>query len=79
MDKAQDKHQQFHDRRFWFCVAIVLLDIGLSFWAKQVFADPGAGIIFLLPALPLAAGAISHYIASGLTVDKCPCGFGAKK
>jgi hypothetical protein len=50
------------------------LDLLLAAWAPGVFGEERAGLLFVLPAIPVAFVAIAHWIAGLLPAEKCTCG-----
>jgi hypothetical protein len=70
-----EEHRLWHERRYMFNAAFILLDLLLAPIATMSFAfgDPSAAIVFLAPALPLAVVAIADWIASGRSYAACTC------
>lgn len=56
-----------------FCAALILIDLCLVPFAQVAYGDPQAAVIFLAPALPVAAAAIADWIASGKSTTTCAC------
>lgn len=68
------EHDQYHERWLLVCMAGLLADLLLIPLAIYGYGSPEAAKVFLLPALPVAAGAIAHWLAGLRTVDRCTCG-----
>ena len=73
-NRAPTEHDRYHDRMLGICLMLVWADLLLSNWAPDVFGDEKAAMLFLLPAIPVALVAISHWIAGLLPAEKCTCG-----
>jgi hypothetical protein len=67
------EHDVYHERRLLFCMALLVIDLGLVFWAVYLFGRPGAEMM-LIPALPAAAMAVAHWMAGLIPARDCTCG-----
>jgi hypothetical protein len=72
--RPRTQHDVYHGRRVTFGCLLILLDVAAAYWASDVFGDPRAARLFLLPALPVAFIAVANWIAGLLPVERCTCG-----
>jgi hypothetical protein len=73
--QRRTEHDVFHERYLFIGMGLIVLDVILAYYAPNWFdGNPKASLMFLLPSIPVAFSALSHWIAGTLPATKCTCG-----
>ncbi len=73
MKRARTEHDAYHERMLFLNCILLVVDLVAAYWAAYYYENWSAILIFLVPALPVACVAISHWISGLLPASKCIC------